>query len=114
MTLKNYVKLLEKAPPHDSPDFIVFVKDNFPFVYQNDFWLVVEHPVYHTELNPLYYAFHKEKNCEWWDNAPALMTKMKGDWESYGWNYPSKIEQEFTRFYIQIYWSKAKNTICKI
>ena len=51
--------LLKNAPPHDSPEFIEYLRKNNPVVYEDSSWLVIENCKYHHPDLVWYTAFAK-------------------------------------------------------
>lgn len=51
--------LLENAPPHDTPEFLTYLRDKNPVVYEDEFFLIVKNCKYHTEKRAWYTAFAK-------------------------------------------------------
>jgi hypothetical protein len=102
---KSY-PLLEKAPPQDTPEFITYLRENNPVIYDGDCWIVIENCKYHTKEVPWYTAFWKcdrqdddREGMEWWMDIDILWYNF-GDWK---WIKKAKEDQTVPgRFHIHI------------
>lgn len=109
----SYQKLLEKAPAHDSEEFIDFLKLNNTVVWENPQWIVVENFKYHTPDRPWYTAFWKgpvysipegksyadsPEKTEWYNDIDILWYEF-GDFE---WLKKAKSDQTINRFHIHL------------
>lgn len=97
----NYETLLKNAPPHDTDDFIDYLRENNKVVWENPQWIVIENFKYHTTERPWYTAFHKEKPY----NAVMDLDILENyeDWKHWEWLKKSSTEQTVKRFHIHIY-----------
>lgn len=100
---KSY-PLLEKAPSHDSPEFIDYLRDNNVVIFENDQWIVIENCKYNTEKIPWYTAFWKRESklvpdlAVWWKDIDILWFEF-GDWE---WLKKAESRQTIKRFHIHL------------
>lgn len=109
--IKNYTKLMElskvkegypllkNAPPHDSPDFIDYLRDNNVVVEETSAWILIENCKYHTKKKPWLTLFAKEKvdGANWIELKDWL--KDYADWE---WLKKKKEIQTVERFHIHL------------
>jgi len=94
MKKEEYEILLNEAPPHDSPEFIDFLRENNVVVFENEFWIVIENCKYkgwHT-------AFWKERRAN--DHALSQLLWKYNDWE---WLKKDKDRQTINRFHVHFY-----------
>jgi hypothetical protein len=94
-TTKSY-PLLKKAPPHNTPEFIDFLRENNVVVQEDNHWIVIENCKYHTKEKPWLTAFHKGHD-HWTDCIHHLMDYI--DWE---WLKKAKSKQTVERFHIHL------------
>lgn len=90
--------LLEKAPSHNSPEFINFLRKNNVVVWENNWWIVIENCKYHTSEKPWYTAFYKYVSIEW-NDLRHLLTGEFAEWE---WLKKAKSKQTVRRFHIHL------------
>ena len=57
----QYKEFLDRAPDHNSHEFIVFLRENNTIVVESEDWLIVENLKYHSTELPWYTAFHKRE-----------------------------------------------------
>ena len=90
--------LLEKAPQHDSPEFIDYLRDNNVVVFENEAWIIIENCKYHTKTKPHLTAFYKYAEHS---AIPALpiISYMFMDWE---WRKKRASDQTVKRFHIHL------------
>lgn len=55
----TYEEILIKAPPHDTPEFLQYLRDHNKVVGESPDWLVIENCKYHTNDKPWHTAFAK-------------------------------------------------------
>lgn len=97
--MKEEYPLLKIAPPHDSPQFIDFLRTHNNVFWENDQWIVIENCKYHTPEKPWYTAFWKGNSpLEWYMDADILW-HVFGEWE---WLKKSKSKQTVRRFHIHL------------
>ncbi len=93
---KSY-PLLEKAPPHDSPEFLDYLRENNKVVSENKHWLIIENCKYHKAEAPWLTAFHVGYD-HWTDCVLYLNDYI--DWK---WIKKAKSEQTIPgRFHIHL------------
>lgn len=90
--------LLEKAPAHESPEFITYLRENNPVILENDQWIVIENCKYHTKQKSWYTAFHKGLT-EWYEDVGILWYEF-GEWQ---WLKRITEDQTVKRFHIHLY-----------
>lgn len=91
----KYNDLLGKMPPHESPEFITFIRNNNRLVFEDDIWIVIENFKYNRIRRPWYVAFAKTQNY----NAFILDVKY-GDWK---WIKNPPDIRTINRFHFHIY-----------
>ena len=84
--MPNSYPLLEKAPPHLSPEFIDYLREHNVVVAEDDEWLMIENCKYHTPEQRHYTAFSKCAKINFegipWHLYPAgwqVLVKRKKD-----------------------------------
>lgn len=87
--------LLENAPPHDSPEFLSYLRKNNRVLYEDKHWIVIENCKYHKWNSPWLTAFLKEGV----PNVAPLMKKF-GTME---WKKKAEKKQTVKRFHIHMY-----------
>lgn len=101
----TYEELLAKAPAHDSPAFIDFLRDNNTVVFENDQWIIVENVKYHTAERHWFTAFWKSPCtigcCDWYDDIDILW--YQSEWSDMAWLKKAANKQTVNRFHIHIY-----------
>lgn len=80
---EDYQKLLELVPPHDSIEFIEFLKKYNPVVLENKYWLVIENYKHHTATTPFYTAFPLHYAETWGDLSEAELASLRDIFEKY-------------------------------
>lgn len=93
--MKSY-PLLEKAPPHNSPEFIDYLRENNRVVHESPVWIIIENCKYHTEENPWLTAFAKIP--DWHQYIDLLDCEYK----DYEWLKKAKSKQTVDRFHIHL------------
>jgi hypothetical protein len=105
--MKTY-PLLKKAPAHDSPEFIDYLRENNVVIYEDAYWIMIENCKYHTEKKPWYTAFwigeYEEENGvvvhDWYTDIDTLWDRP---WKDWNWLKKSADKQTVKRFHIHIY-----------
>jgi len=104
----TYEELLKNAPPHDTPEFIDYLREQNRVVFETNEWLVIENFKYHTPQRPWYTAFWKgcgfckgEGCCAWWNALDEL--HYHDDWKDWEWLKKTADKQTIKRFHIHIY-----------
>lgn len=97
--------LLQNAPPHDSPEFIEYIRKNNVVVSDFDDWIVIQNCKYYREDRPWLTAFYRwddGSNCGvWWKHEKIeYLLKEYEDWE---WLKKSPDRQTVQRFHIHFY-----------
>ena len=90
---KDYKKLLKNAPDHDSPEFIEYLRENNPVVWEHGNWIVIKNFKYDWLT-----AFSKMPNNKWWKLISPL-------WKEFGhleWLKKSDKDQTVKRFHIHL------------
>lgn len=100
LDLEKTYPLLKNAPDHDSPEFIDYLRNNNPVVFENPQWIVIENCKYHKEENPWYTAFHKKGRSYWWQDIDILWFEFGDDWE---WLKKHPKRKSVKRFHIHLY-----------
>lgn len=97
--MKKY-PLLQNAPPHDSDEFLDYLRANNVVVYENDVWLIIENCKYHTPEVPWHTAFFKPIGEHGAIPAMSLLSFAYWDWE---WLKKAKVKQTVpSRFHIHL------------
>lgn len=86
--------LLENAPPHLSPDFIGYLRDNNVVVHKNSHWIVIENCKYHTPERLWYTAFAKKWESDF--EHLAMFDHLE-------WKKKAAADQTVKRFHIHLY-----------
>lgn len=94
--------LLEKAPPHDSPEFIDFLRQNNKVVYENNEWLVIENCKYHKPEAPWYTAFYKGEQGDTHAVMNIWTLWFGGDFDGWEWRKKRSSDQTIKRFHIHL------------
>lgn len=98
----EYQEFLAKAPAHNSPEFLDFLRENNPVVFEDAFWIVVENYKYHTRANPWYTAFIKDVEAPVpWMSAHTLY--HHAGWEHWNWLRKAADKRTIDRFHIHIH-----------
>lgn len=93
--------LLLNAPPHESPEFITYLREHNVVLFEDDDWILIENCKYHKPDRPWYTAFTKQ-------NPPpmqALFDIIQGI-ELQSWTWLKKAAEKQTvpqRFHIHIF-----------
>ncbi len=90
----HYDTLLANAPDHHAPEFLTYLKDNNPLVYEDDLWLIIENAKYHTPEKPHLTAFAKTSRLDF-----SILRDYWGNWE---WRKKSAEKQTVKRFHIHL------------
>jgi hypothetical protein len=97
--LEKTYALLQKAPRHDSPEFIDYLRDNNKVVHESHNWIIIENCKYHTPEKPWLTAFYKHVG----EHSALLDLSWLGflfwDWE---WLKKAKSKQTVRRFHIHL------------
>ena len=80
---EEYRKLLEICPPHDTKEFIEFVKKYNPVVTENQYWVVIENFKHHSATTPFYTVFPVHYTEEWGDLSEAEMVALRDIFAKY-------------------------------
>ncbi len=101
----TYDELLAGAPAHDSIEFIQYLRNNNPIVFENPQWLVIKNFKYNTPERAWYTAFHKpytigDYRSEWWQDVDILWYQ---GWQDWTWLKKPASEQTVKRFHIHIH-----------
>ncbi len=91
--------LLKKAPPHDAPEFIDYLRANNQVIWEDEDWIVIENCKYHTKKKPWYTCFYKGQITDWG-------RAFKTFWNKYGayeWLVKGPKRRTVTRFHIHVY-----------
>ncbi len=91
-------ELLKNAPPHDSPEFIEYLRKNNPVIFENDHWIIIENCKYHTAFRPWLTAFHI--GHDHWTDCVYWLVHDYEDWE---WLKKDKSRQTVERFHVHLY-----------
>ena len=97
----NYKKLLAEAPPHDSDEFLDYLRENNKVILQLRNWLIIENCKYNREDRRWWTAFQKRKTEERDFNDLHFCVPD-------GWNVMVKPQHKQTvqRFHVHIYQDK--------
>lgn len=90
-----YEELLAKAPPHDSPEFLEYLRAHNPVLWEDESWLVIQNVKYGWPT-----AFAKK-----------ALVSFKGLEERYGhleWKKKRSGKQTIRRFHVHIDFSSKK------
>jgi hypothetical protein len=93
--------LLENAPPHDSKEFIDYLRTNNVVVFENATWIIIENCKYHTEDTPWHTAFHKI--------GPIVFPNYFKRYNDWTWLKKPKGKRTVERFHFHLYPSGANN-----
>ena len=101
--MKTY-PLLEKAPPHDSLEFVDYLREHNKVLEENSDWIVIENCKYHTEKTPWYTAFLKgDSQYLGWQNLGLLWAMLPAEMQYWNWLKKSADKQTVKRFHVHIY-----------
>lgn len=92
-----YQELLNNAPPHDSQEFLEYLREHNVVIENGNHWLIIENFKYHTPEKPWYTAFHV--GHDHWSDCIHHLQPYK-DWE---WLKKSTDKQTVKRFHLHIY-----------
>ncbi len=87
--------LLENAPDHQSAEFIDYLRENNPVVFEDKVWIVIENVKYHTAHRAWYTAFHK--------TGPIDVTSLSQRYGDLEWRKKTAERQSVKRFHIHMY-----------
>lgn len=91
--------LLEKAPAHDTLEFIDYLRKNNVVVQEDDMWILIENCKYHTPEKPWYTLFAKQSvDDDLWNELRAWFSEYI-DWE---WRKKRASDQTVKRFHIHL------------
>ena len=85
----NYQELLKNAPPHDTDEFLQYLREHNKVIAENTNWLVIENCKYDW-----FTAFAKVNN-------PKLGFLLR-KWGHREWKVKPKDKRSVTRFHIHI------------
>lgn len=86
--------MVAHAPLQDAPEFIDFLREKNPVVFENDQWIVIENYKYHEDFAPWLTAFWKgSDDHEWYDDLDILWHHE--DWREWGWLKKSGVPGRF-------------------
>lgn len=92
--------LLTKAPiNHFSKEFITFLYENNPVIYEDEAWLVIANCKYNKPNAPWLTAFYKLAPKDPWQNHLKSLIEIWGDWE---WIKKAASQQTIKRFHIHL------------
>lgn len=96
----TYEELRKKAPPDNTREFITFLAENNPVIYEDMHWLVIENCKYHKKNAPWLTAFYKGPlRQDWFENILPI-------WEIFReWEWVKKVPSRQTvpyRFHIHL------------
>jgi hypothetical protein len=97
---KTTYPLLEKSPPHDSPEFIDYLRENNVVIFENDAWIIIENCKYHTPNNPWHTAFSKF-NYTISINS-FFLNPLPSEYDDWEWLKKAKSKQTVKRFHIHL------------
>ena len=89
---EDYKKLLEIAPPHNSSEFIEFLRKYNPVVMETKYWIVIENFKHHTTTTPHYTVFPLSHAEEWGDLSGDELSDLRDIFDKYNSWY--KIQNE--------------------
>ena len=92
-------ELLKNAPPHETPEFLEYLRANNVVVQENDVWLIIENCKYHKPEQMWLTAFHKYPDSPS-DTAFALLLLNYNQLE---WKKKAAKDQSVKRFHIHMY-----------
>lgn len=85
----EYAELLAKAPAHDSPEFIEFLRENNEVLWEDEWWLVIKNVKYGWPT-----AFAKE--------LLPYLSDLEDKYDHLEWKKKPSSEQTVKRFHLHL------------
>lgn len=94
----NYETLLGNAPDHDTPEFLAYLREHNPVVWENPQWLIIENAKYDGWLTAFWKGQNRSGGKAWWVDLDILWYEF-GDYE---WRKKAVDKQSVRRFHIHL------------